>query len=150
MLPHPSSRTETEMSIDDSAVTAERLRSSALSASRRAQEARQLAFDIDVRRLAIGTRIDASVAQHTADMWHSRAAERSRTELQRGVGFMVGRTVQGLRETRIALERRADDLDDDARTYRREATAIESDLIAAALTSTSMAVVDMPWLEGIG
>ena len=143
------------MLIDDAAATAERLRSRALSASRRAPAARQLALDIDVRRLAIGARIDASVAQHTVDVWHSRAAERSRTELQRGVAFMVGRAVQGLRETRIALERRADDLAAAARTYRHEATAIESDLIAAALTSTaltstSMAVVDMPWLEGIG
>ena len=136
--------------IDDAAATAERLRSRAFSASRRAQEARRLAFDIDVRRLAIGTRIDASVAQHTVEMWHSRAAERSRTELQRGVGFMVGRTVEGLRETRIALERRADDLDDDAGAYRREATAIESDLIVAGLTAPAMAVVDLPWLEGIG
>jgi hypothetical protein len=114
------------MPVDEPAVTAERLRSSALFASRRAHEARLLALDIDVRRIAVGTRIDASVALHRAEVWNSRAAGRSREELQRDIGFLVDRSVRELAATKAALDRMADDLDDDARSYRRQASTIDA------------------------
>jgi hypothetical protein len=114
------------MPVDEPAVTAERLRSSALFASRRAHEARLLALDIDFRRLAVGTRIDASVTLHRAEVWNSRAADRSREELQRDVGLLVDRAGQELAATKVALDRMADDLEDDARSYRRQASTIDT------------------------
>jgi len=113
------------MPADEPAITAERLRSSALFASRRAHEARLLALEIDVRRLVVGNRIDASVALHRAEVWSSRAADRSREELQRDVGFLVDRAVQELAATKASLDRMADDLDDDARSYRSQASTMD-------------------------
>jgi hypothetical protein len=113
------------MPVDEPAITAERLRSNALFASRRAHEARLLALDIDVRRLTVGTRIDACVALHRAEVWNSRAADRSREELQRDIGFLIDRAVQELAATKAALDRMADDLEDDARGYRSRASTIE-------------------------
>jgi hypothetical protein len=113
------------MPVDEPAVTAERLRSSALLASRRAHEARLLALDIEVRRLMVGTRIDAPVALHRPEVWNSGAADRSRDELRLRVGFLLDRAVQELATTRAALDRMADDLEDDARSYRSQASALD-------------------------
>ncbi|GJM37888.1 MAG: hypothetical protein DHS20C19_12550 [Acidimicrobiales bacterium] len=100
------------------------LRSDASWAARRAEDARVLARDIGRRRRLLVTRDDAAVARHTADVWSSRAASRSREELQRAVGFSLWAASDGLRETELALEARARELDRDAQHLQRAADAV--------------------------
>ena len=116
----------------ESIATADGLRSRARSTARQAAEARGVAFAIEVRRAAIGGRIEAALALHTAEVWDSAAARRSRDELQRGVALMIGRAREGARETRAALEREAEALDRAAVGFRQRADAIEAATGASA------------------
>ena len=102
----------------------ERLRARAACAAGRADEARALALDIARRRQAMVTRDDAALARHTDDVWSSRAADASRTELQRGVGFQIWVAAQDLLATQRALHAHAGELDADASRLRREADAV--------------------------
>lgn len=102
----------------------EQLRSDASWAARRAEEARALARDIGRRRRLVVTRDDAAAARHTVAVWDSRAAARSREELRRAVGLSLWAASDGLRETELALEARARELDRDAQNFQRAADAV--------------------------
>ncbi|MEM7139469.1 MAG: hypothetical protein AAF548_00450 [Actinomycetota bacterium] len=102
------------------------LRARATDYGRRAADARDLAVEIDRRRALILTRDDDAIARHTDDVWSSRAADRSRAELQRTIGMHLWVAADGLRETVVALGERADWLDDESLRLRREADALET------------------------
>ena len=119
----------------DPLVEVRRLRSAATHASDRADEARVLALDVDRRRLQILERDDDCLARHTAEVWSSRAAERSRTQLQRGVGYALWMVSEGLRETMRDLEAAAASSDVEATRLRRRATQLEDDVLREALTA---------------
>lgn len=102
----------------------ERLRARAASAAAHAEEARALALDIGRRRQAVVTRDDAALALHTDEVWSSRRAATSRTELQRGVGFQIWVAAQDLLAIQRALDARAAGLDADAHRLRRQADAV--------------------------
>jgi hypothetical protein len=114
-------------------LTPAELRGRAADSGRRAEEARRLARDIEGRRVVVASRLEGSLARHTADTWSSRAAERSRTELQRVVDRNLWMADEDLRDTRIALDAKANTLDDTARADRRRAHLLEDQLAAALL-----------------
>ncbi|MDW3220283.1 MAG: hypothetical protein R8F63_16865 [Acidimicrobiales bacterium] len=102
----------------------EQMRADASWAARRAEDARALADDIARRRQLLVSRDDAPLARHTAAVWNSRAGERSRSVLQRTIGFSLWVASDGLRETELALEARARELSGDAQRLQRAADGV--------------------------
>lgn len=102
----------------------EQLRTIAHEAAQRAERAREVARGIARRRVDLVTRDDAALARHTDDVWRSRAAARSRTELERNVGFSLWVAAEDLRATEIELEARARQWDADARHATSQADAV--------------------------
>ncbi len=113
------------MPIDTPERQAARWRSDALVADRRAGHARDLALDIERRRIELQTRLDPVKAGHRREVWASRAAEASRTILVRSVAFEIWNAHDRLLATRVALERRACELDEEARAHRHRAMLLE-------------------------
>ena len=116
--------------VADSYAEVSGLRSDAATARGRAEEARALALEIDIRRHTVLERDDDCVARHTADVWSSRAAEISRISLVRGVGYALWTVSVGLQETMRDLEAAASDLEDDAGWSLRRADQLEQELAA--------------------
>ncbi len=108
----------------DSSAEAERWRSEARQARQRASSARELALDIERHRDRVVRRDDASTARHRPEIWSSRAATASRTELQRSVGFSLWLASESLHDTRVALEGDAVHQDALARNYDTQAAAV--------------------------
>ena len=102
-------------------VEMEQLRAAARRASASAVEARSLAASIARRRTMIVSRDDGARARHTTEVWRSRAAARSRAELVDGVGFTLWTVAQDLLDIQRALDRRAEELDDEAARLGRRA-----------------------------
>ena len=113
------------MLIDSPENQAARWRSEAVAADRLAGQARDLAVAIERRRIELQTRLDPAKAAHRPAVWASRAAEVSRTTLVRSVGREIWNARERLLATRVALERRAGELDEEARSQRRRADLIE-------------------------
>ena len=109
------------MPIADPQPEIDRLRIHARWAIGQAAEARALGLDIDVRRQVVLGRDKDCLARHTAAVWSSRAAERSRVTLHHSIGLSLWMASEGLRETMTALEGRAGSLEDSAREANRQA-----------------------------
>ena len=88
-----------------------------------AARVRSLAIDIDRRRGGLESRLAPCTTRHTADVWSSQAAESSRARLVRSAGHAINEARNALLATRVALERRAAQLDDQVRILRAEAAS---------------------------
>jgi len=122
------------------------LRAAADSATASAVAARELALEVTTRRAGVVTRADECIALHTPEVWSSRAAIDSRTELQRSVAWSLWLAGESLGDTSVALEVHADELDQAARSYRRQADDVAAQLASAEALGP---IVDMSWLDGV-
>jgi hypothetical protein len=115
----------------------DRLRAHARWAVGQAAEARALGLDIDVRRQVILDRDKDCLTRHTAAVWSSRAAERSRVTLQHSIAPSLWMASEGLRETMTALETQAAVFEDTALDANRQADQLEGDILPAAVGRVS-------------
>ncbi|MFT5203541.1 MAG: hypothetical protein ACI9C1_002941 [Candidatus Aldehydirespiratoraceae bacterium] len=120
---------EITMPIADPHAEIDRLRSHAQWAIGQATEARALGLDIDVRRQFVLDRDKDCLSRHTAAVWSSRAAERSRVTLQHSIGFSLWMASEGLNETVTALEAQAGAFEETARDSNRQAERLERELL---------------------
>ena len=118
------------MTTDDLVATAEHLRRAADADMDRAARARRLALDLARRRSILRARLDQCRARHTAAVWSSTAAERSRQALTGGVGLSIWLANERLHATIRDLTTTADRLEETA--HRRRLDAVGADTTRAA------------------
>jgi hypothetical protein len=108
-------------------------RATAILAQRQASVARELAVELGGRESRVRQRLTPVMQRHTDDVWSSRAASHSRLRVRSVQVATLLAVTDDLALVRLALDRRRDELEAQARAEHRQA-----DLLEAALAATSI------------
>ncbi len=101
-------------------------REAAARALRQATDARLVSQEIGSQEACLRERLAPVLQHHTSDVWASLAADQSRIRLRSLHGAALAAVGDDLFQVRAALERRAEELEQQARDAQRQADQLES------------------------